>query len=311
VGENPDLADWQHSSETAVDPATWRLLKLHVEQRWGDGTLDTIEVETLQPPSWIAEHQAREGSLVPMPVDAAEMGMPAGLRATVVSIDPCPEIADGPGHVVTTTINHLNSFICQLVVTDALGRRETIKTTGFHKFYSDTRRGWVSASELRDGERLRGVGNPLRVAGVERVPGVERVYNFSVEGEHVYHVSVLGALVHNPGCGLKFGDPGYGTEVHQNFPDEFIAQTGQNPGDWQFNVGPGQTGPDGVWTGAAGGTNPGFNNVELKPATESGWDTFMKQLEYWTDNGTVQPGETSLWGYDSSGNIFPTQGPNF
>ncbi|MGH7137576.1 MAG: hypothetical protein ACREHD_17660, partial [Pirellulales bacterium] len=53
LGENPDLAGSQHNTRTAVDPATWRLLKLHADWRWEDGTLDTIEVETLQPPSWI------------------------------------------------------------------------------------------------------------------------------------------------------------------------------------------------------------------------------------------------------------------
>ncbi|MGH7137580.1 MAG: hypothetical protein ACREHD_17680, partial [Pirellulales bacterium] len=53
LGENPDLAGSPHNTRTAVDPATWRLLKLHADWRWEDGTLDTIEVETLQPPSWI------------------------------------------------------------------------------------------------------------------------------------------------------------------------------------------------------------------------------------------------------------------
>ncbi len=33
-----------------------------------------------------------------------------------------------------------------------------------------------------------------------RLPGAQRVYNMTVEEEHVYHVSLLGALVHNNKC---------------------------------------------------------------------------------------------------------------
>ncbi|MGH7138024.1 MAG: polymorphic toxin-type HINT domain-containing protein, partial [Pirellulales bacterium] len=197
LGENPELVESEHSARTAIDRATWRLLKLHSDCRWADGTLDTVEVETLQPPSWIVKHCAREGSSVPLPLDVTEMGMPEDLRATVLAIEPCPEIPDGPGHVVTTTINHLNAFICELSVEDTLGHRETIKPTGYHKFYSDTRQGWVSASQLDRGERLRGVNGPLTVIDIHRIPGVERVYNMTVEGQHVYHVSAFGVLVHN------------------------------------------------------------------------------------------------------------------
>lgn len=43
------------------------------------------------------------------------------------------------------------------------------------------------------------------VVGVTRVPGVHRVYNMTVEGEHVYHVSTFGALAHNLGCAASGG----------------------------------------------------------------------------------------------------------
>ncbi|MGH7135072.1 MAG: polymorphic toxin-type HINT domain-containing protein, partial [Pirellulales bacterium] len=98
---------------------------------------------------------------------------------------------------------------CELTVEDASGRRETIKPTGYHKFYSDTRKAWVSASQLDGGERLRGVNGPLTVIDIHRIPGVERVYNMTVEGQHVYRVSFLGALVHNecpPDTELEGGD---------------------------------------------------------------------------------------------------------
>ena len=45
-------------TDMGVDPATWRLLRLKAEQRWADGMLDTVEIEALLPPEWIAEHRA-------------------------------------------------------------------------------------------------------------------------------------------------------------------------------------------------------------------------------------------------------------
>ena len=46
---------------TAVNPATWRKLVLRARDQWPDGTLDTINVETLQPPEWITANRARGG----------------------------------------------------------------------------------------------------------------------------------------------------------------------------------------------------------------------------------------------------------
>ena len=66
---------------TAVNPATWRKLVLRARDQWPDGTLDTINVETLQPPEWITANRAEVGTVVPLPLDLTEMGMRADLRA--------------------------------------------------------------------------------------------------------------------------------------------------------------------------------------------------------------------------------------
>ena len=197
IGENPDVADADHTSKSAVDPATWRLVKLHADFRWQDGTRNDLEIETLQPLAWIQGYQARVGRKVPIPGDLEEFSLPHGMCATVVSIDRCPELEEGPGHLVLTTINQLSNAVYELVVASAAGRQETINTTAVHRFYSDTRRTWVAAARLHIGEELRGVDGPITVAGISRRPGVQRVYNMTVEGEHVYHVSLAGALVHN------------------------------------------------------------------------------------------------------------------
>jgi len=112
---NPDLAG--HRFKTAVDPATWKLLKLRAVAVWNDGTRDVYEIETLQPPAWIKQHNAKVGATVPIPLDLVEMGSPPELTAKVLAIERCPPIEHGPGQVVLTTVNHLNAFVFRLTST--------------------------------------------------------------------------------------------------------------------------------------------------------------------------------------------------
>jgi hypothetical protein len=72
-----------------------------------------------------------------------------------------------------------------------------VRPTGLHKFYSDDRRDWADTEELEVGERLRSIDGWLTVKSLVKQPGVHRVYNMTVAGEHVYHVSSLGLLSHN------------------------------------------------------------------------------------------------------------------
>ncbi|HID78086.1 MAG TPA: hypothetical protein EYP56_19095, partial [Planctomycetaceae bacterium] len=62
--DNPQAAGRAQGTATAVDPSTWRLLRLRAEDRWADGTLDVIHVETLQPPEWVQRHGAEVGATV-------------------------------------------------------------------------------------------------------------------------------------------------------------------------------------------------------------------------------------------------------
>ena len=182
---------------TDVDPETWRHLRLEAVVPWADGTEDLIEVESLQSAEWVAEHRAEIGACVPMPLDLTEMGIPQDLPTRVVGNHPCPQLQRGLGRVVTSTITHLHRNVVELSLRNHDGRLETVRPTAYHKFYSASRAGWVSAEDLRDGERLRGVTGAVTVARMTRVPGVHRVYNLSIESEHVYRVSNLGVLVHN------------------------------------------------------------------------------------------------------------------
>lgn len=199
---------------TAVDEHTWRHLTFEQTDTWPNNTIDCICVESLMPPAWLAFHDgAPVGSTVPIPLDLEEMGLPEGMTANVVANNPCPPIDQGPGRVVLTTVNHLNPQVVELTLTDvgcvsthqspqedALAAQETVRPTAHHKFYSETRAQWLSAEDLQPGKHLRGLTGPLQVVSQRPIPGTHRVYNMTVEGEHVYHVSTLGVLAHNNRC---------------------------------------------------------------------------------------------------------------
>jgi hypothetical protein len=163
-------------------------------------------VQTLVPLSWLEQHHATVGGDIYLSnvVDLAEMGVPEGLIGTIVSIGDCPAIESGPGRVVLTTVSHSNDFVYTLTLTDPDGQADVLGITGWHKVYSEDR-GWVSAKDLVEGEVVRTADGYAVVTGLVRDPGTFRVYNMTVESDHVYYVGDLTALVHNNGC--KPGTP--------------------------------------------------------------------------------------------------------
>jgi hypothetical protein len=227
VAHNPDPDSSVRTANLKVDPATWRFLRLQAEDRWPDGTLDVFEVETLQPAEWVEQHRAKPGATVPLPLDLLEMGVREDLPATVVANEPCPPIPSGAGAVVLTTVNHLNPNVFELTLSGDHGKRDTIRPTGLHKFFSGDRRCWVNTQEVKEGERLRSIDGWLTASSLRRLPGVQRVYNMTVAGEHVYHVSNLGLLSHN---NVPCGD-GEGIYEFPAAPSgkTYVGQTGDFP----------------------------------------------------------------------------------
>ncbi|MBC8355771.1 MAG: hypothetical protein H8E66_27660, partial [Planctomycetes bacterium] len=181
----------------AVTQADYRLIKLHATEVWPDGTIDNINVETLQPWQWLHENEVHVGGKAPLPLDAEEMGLTGNYTCKVLDILPIPELERGPGRVVLTTVNHLNRDVRELTLRDTNGTEETLRPTGNHKFYSVSRGEWLAASELQNGERLDGINGEVTVVSSRTIPGKHRVYNFTVQGEHLYRVANCGVLVHN------------------------------------------------------------------------------------------------------------------
>jgi RHS repeat-associated protein len=220
VGERvwADSPDGPTPEDERVDPATWRRLRFRGDWRWADGTPDVVNVETLQPPEWLAAHEARVGSRVPLPADLAELGFPEAFRAEVLANEPCPPLPPDPGHLVLTTVNHLHPDVRELTFQDDGGQRGSVRPTAIHRFYREGDGCWVPAEELRLGERVRGRSGPLTLVASVRLPGVQRVYNLTVSGPHVYYVSGVGVLTHNASSGPGNGPIGPPT------PQAFIKQ---------------------------------------------------------------------------------------
>lgn len=291
--------------KTAVDPATWRLIRMRAEQKWNDGTVDDINIETLQPLTWLKRFQIVKGGRAPIPLDLVEMGIDESLSATVLDILPCPEIEKGPGRVVLTTVDHLNHDVLELTVRHANGETDSIRTTGAHKFYDLTSGKWASASELTSGHHLHGMTGPIEVLASHAERGTHRVYNMTVEEEHVYRVADSGVLVHNTNCFDPIGRPGFsnpdlGQQVHNNFLDALVQQTGTTPQDWHMRTAPGETGVDATYIGPDS-LHPGFDHAELKPFTEWSFRKAEEQMGNWLSNGLN--GEISLWYYNPNGVI--------
>src|SRR5262249_42976787 len=152
------------------DPNTWKRLALQAQTRWDDGTIDVVNVESLQPVTWLIENRAQVGKFVPLPLDLVDMGLPERLQAQVISVDPCPPITPGPGRVVLTTVNHLNQDVREVTVLDQKGHQETFRPTGAHRFYRENDQEWVHVDQLERGDLIRGYFGPLTVSAIRRIP---------------------------------------------------------------------------------------------------------------------------------------------
>jgi hypothetical protein len=98
-------------------------------------------------------------------------------------------------------VNHLSRGVCSLTYTTQDGKSEAIRPTSSHRFYSLDRKEWIHIGDARTGEKLQGLGSGIiEVVSCQPLGTTERVYNMTVEDEHVYHVGYLNLLTHNTGC---------------------------------------------------------------------------------------------------------------
>jgi hypothetical protein len=184
----------EEEDDLHVEPATWRKVSL-VMHRPDDVRSDIV---LLRPIDWFEAADARVGGFIWL--DMPEMSC-SGL-AKVVSIDPCPEIEEGGGRIVTGTFAHSHGELLDIQVS---GRSKPVGATAKHPFWSEDRQNWVSAGNLVSGERLRTVNGTALVQSITPRFTPQSVYNIEVSVDHTYLVTDHGVLVHNAsgGCVVR------------------------------------------------------------------------------------------------------------
>ena len=155
---------------------------------------------------------------------------------------------------------------------------------------------WIKASELTIGDLIfTRKGKWAEITTISPIKDQQTVYNFEVGNDHDYFVGGNAVLVHNGTC--RFGN-----EVHQNFQQVLVDQTGTAPEDWLMRTNPGQNGVDATYIGDPA-NNPGFSYAELKPVGYP--DTAVgNQVSRWA----LPEGKTSIWWYNNNGIIGQTLG---
>ncbi len=160
--------------------------------------------------SFIATEAESELGLVCHSFDPrTEVVMADGSRKRIVDVQVGDRVrttdpATGKAVVRTVTALHRNddTDLADLVVRDGNGNESILHTTQHHRFWDDTRHGWVEAAELGSGDRLRtDDGGVAIVASVRTFEGQQWMYDLTVDDVHNYYV-VAGEepiLVHN--CG--------------------------------------------------------------------------------------------------------------
>lgn len=215
---NPERRD-RSAAESEFDPVDWRLMRLVMDKPDGG----RLEVELLRPRDWLAVHALElliqeQGKLPParpviadardarlyqallgqtIHLDLPEMG--AAGPALVEAILACPSIeaaTHADRRVITGRFQHSAGNVIDLHIA---GEPRLIGVTDNHPFWSEDRKAFVPAGELRTGERLRKVDQTLTkvVRITPRTGPPKPVYNLEIDGEHVYFVGASGVLAHN------------------------------------------------------------------------------------------------------------------
>lgn len=180
-------------SRTAVGP-DWRVVEMDVSGTDDDGRFKNAHLVALRPPGWL-EAQDPDGDGL-FDLELPELRLRA--LAHVIEVRGPPEVADGPGRVVLSTIEHLADDVFALRFASLEdGEIAEVHATAPHPFWSLTRRDWVSAADLSPGESVQTARGAALLLHIEPVPGLHRVYNLEVEADHEYLVSPLALRVHN------------------------------------------------------------------------------------------------------------------
>ncbi|NMO57749.1 hypothetical protein HH310_42125 [Actinoplanes sp. TBRC 11911] len=205
------------------------------------------------------------------PIEQVEPG------ETVVATD--PETGETVDRQVTHTIrtDDDEQFV-DVTVTGSDGEQHTITTTDHHPFWSQTRKAWVDAVDLRKGELLRtAAGTYVQLSAVRSYENQERTYDLTVDDLHTYYVvaGTTPVLVHNVGpteCQLVLNE-----EMKPVTSGILDIQVDEVP----FASGPRQGGfVDDMGARVPGMTGTNFHHVEMQAAAYMRLNKLKKGVLY-------------------------------
>ncbi len=288
--QNHDQGDGE-SDDDDPDPDGWRLVSFQIQDRLVDGTPNDVRIQALVPQRTVASWEAGPGDLVTLPADLAELGI-SGF-AEVVSIEPCPVFDRGNGQLVLATINRLSDDVYALILADTSGETETIEVTGSHPFMSQSR-GWVRADALQVDEQVRTADGQALVISRIPLPGLHRVFNITVDREHVYYAGQTSVLVHND---CQFEKVYHGTDSNSA---RSIETKGLNKKDW--NEAAGGSGVDSKGFSVTTDKDTAQAWAEVR-ARERGGEPVV--LEANANDLPLKEGESGMWTDPSEKYISP------
>jgi hypothetical protein len=298
-GVNPGEAD-DLAFGTTVDRESWRHVRLTGQH--SSGAL--IEIDLLRPQSWLHEHNATEGAVIP--VEFGRIGIVGPVK--VESISECPEIRAGPGKSVTGIYRHHEAPTI-LDLTTSNGER--IGVTPDHRFWSEDQHAFIPAGELSQGETLKLLDGTTTVTGITTRTDVETVYTLEVQVEHVYHIAQSGILVHNCSTGIsapnrrpivigenmdrvsQYADDigGHAYRPWKNEPFDYDLGMSRNKRWLQDQIRDGREiidiGPDFRRRMTKGGEGSPFYEMERRILRESQYDNYQKVFERFGQEGGV------------------------
>jgi hypothetical protein len=204
------FVDSQHADGwTEVDSVNWHVVKMRMSNPQQEG--DNYEIEMLRPVAWIVAHEAYPGRTIELATERNTRD-----RAYVISVAPAPKVAEGPGRVVLATYSHRDEVLTIRFANSA----ESIESSPWHRLYSSDRNEWVSAHELRVGERVRTKSGEAAIVAIAHESGTPSVVDIEVEGDHAYYVASHEVLTHNCGTATEFNIAPHGEQPTPRSPLE-------------------------------------------------------------------------------------------
>jgi len=149
----------------------------------------TVGVELLRRQRWVDERGVRPGARLPL--ELAEISVSG--TAVVHSVELAPTPKPGPGRLVVGRVTRIANRLARVT----LGSGEVIEATTSHPIFSESKKRYRAAGELKSGELVRTLTGHTVVDVVTEAKGRFAVHNIEVDIDHNYFVGAAAALVHN------------------------------------------------------------------------------------------------------------------